>query len=117
MPISRDSLLSLEAYAKARPALRAEIIEHKKRRVVHLGNHVTLLFEDEKTLRYQVQEMLRAEKFSGKRAYRMNSTPTTRWCPMAPTSRRRCSAICVKRRSLGVRKSNPRQQASARPCE
>jgi hypothetical protein len=62
MPITRDSLLTLEAYAKARPALRAEVIEHKKIRNVQLGNHVSLLFEDELTLRYQVQEMLRIEK-------------------------------------------------------
>jgi Protein of unknown function (DUF3501) len=62
MPILRESLLSLEAYAKARPVLRAEIIQHKKIRSVRLGNHVTLLFEDEQTLRYQVQEMLRIEK-------------------------------------------------------
>jgi hypothetical protein len=62
MAISRDSLLTLEAYAKARPTLRAEIIRHKKIRNVQLGNHVSLLFEDEKTLRYQVQEMLRIEK-------------------------------------------------------
>ena len=62
MAISRDSLMTLEAYAKARPALRAEIIRHKKTRSVQLGNHLSLLFEDEKTLRYQVQEMLRIEK-------------------------------------------------------
>lgn len=62
MTLSRDSLMTLEAYAKARPALRAEIIEHKKARNVQLGNHLSLLFEDEKTLRYQVQEMLRIEK-------------------------------------------------------
>ncbi|MDR3481705.1 MAG: DUF3501 family protein [Burkholderiaceae bacterium] len=62
MAISRDSLMTLEAYAKARPALRAEIIRHKKIRNVQLGNHLSLLFEDEKTLRYQVQEMLRIEK-------------------------------------------------------
>ncbi len=62
MPIARDSLLTLEAYAKARPALRADIIQHKKTRSVHLGEHLNLLFEDEKTLRYQVQEMLRIEK-------------------------------------------------------
>jgi hypothetical protein len=62
MPITRDSLLTLEAYAKARPALRAAVIEHKKIRNVQLGNHVSLLFEDEMTLRYQVQEMLRIEK-------------------------------------------------------
>lgn len=62
MAISRDSLLTLEAYAKARPAMRSEVILHKKNRSVHLGNHVTLLFENELTLRYQVQEMLRIEK-------------------------------------------------------
>ncbi|OGB22867.1 MAG: hypothetical protein A3I66_13290 [Burkholderiales bacterium RIFCSPLOWO2_02_FULL_57_36] len=62
MPISRESLLTLEAYAKARPGLRAEVIKHKKNRKVELGNHLSLLFEDEMTLRYQVQEMLRIEK-------------------------------------------------------
>jgi hypothetical protein len=62
MVIQRDSLMTLEAYAKARPALRTEVIEHKKIRTVQLGNHVSLLFEDEMTLRYQVQEMLRIEK-------------------------------------------------------
>ncbi|HEY8102563.1 MAG TPA: DUF3501 family protein [Burkholderiaceae bacterium] len=62
MVIQRGSLMTLEAYARARPALRAEVIEHKKIRTVQLGNHVSLLFEDEMTLRYQVQEMLRIEK-------------------------------------------------------
>jgi hypothetical protein len=60
--IERGSLLTLEAYSKARPAMRAEVIVHKKKRLVALGNHVSLLFEDETTLRYQVQEMLRIEK-------------------------------------------------------
>lgn len=62
MVLTPEKLLTLEAYAKARPALRAEIIQHKKNRSVQLGNHVTLLFEDELTVRYQVQEMLRIEK-------------------------------------------------------
>jgi hypothetical protein len=62
MAITRESLLTLEAYSKARPKMRAQIIEHKKIRMVHLGNHLSLLFEDEATLRYQVQEMLRIEK-------------------------------------------------------
>ena len=60
--IRRDSLLSLEAYARERNAFRARVIEHKKHRTVHLGEHVTLLFEDELTIRYQVQEMLRIER-------------------------------------------------------
>ena len=58
----RDSLLTLEAYAKARTDFRARVIAHKKRRAVHLGDHLTLLFEDELTVRYQIQEMLRIEK-------------------------------------------------------
>lgn len=60
--ITRDSLMTLEAYAKARPQLRREMIEHKKTRKIPLGSHLTLLFEDERTVRYQVQEMLRIEK-------------------------------------------------------
>ena len=60
--ITRDSLMTLESYAKARPAMRAEVMAHKKNRMVELGGHVTLIFEDEKTMRYQIQEMLRAER-------------------------------------------------------
>jgi len=60
--VSRESLMTLEAYAKARPAFRARVLEHKKNRKVGLGAHVTLLFEDELTVRYQIQEMLRIEK-------------------------------------------------------
>jgi hypothetical protein len=60
--ISRDSLMTLEAYAKSRKEFRAKVIAHKKNRTVHLGEHVTLLFEDELTIRYQVQEMLRVER-------------------------------------------------------
>jgi hypothetical protein len=60
--LDRDSMMTLEAYAKARKDFRARVIAHKKARTVHLGEHVTLLFEDELTIRYQVQEMLRIEK-------------------------------------------------------
>ena len=60
--LSRASLMTLEAYAKARKEFRARVIVHKKNRTVHLGEHMTLIFEDELTMRYQVQEMLRAEK-------------------------------------------------------
>jgi hypothetical protein len=60
--LTTADLLSLEAYAKARPQIRARIMEHKKNRIVHLGDHVTLIFEDSLTISYQVQEMLRAER-------------------------------------------------------
>jgi len=60
--ITRENLLSLEVYARERNEFRAKVIEHKKHRTVRLGEHVTLLFEDELTIRYQVQEMLRIER-------------------------------------------------------
>ena len=60
--ISRDTLLTLEAYARQRNDFRARVIAHKKNRTVRLGEHVTLIFEDELTIRYQIQEMLRIEK-------------------------------------------------------
>jgi hypothetical protein len=60
--IKRESLLSLETYARERNAFRAKVLAHKKNRTVHLGGHVTLQFEDELTIRYQVQEMLRIER-------------------------------------------------------
>jgi hypothetical protein len=60
--IKREDLLSLEAYARERSAFRARVMEHKKRRAVPLGSHLTLQFEDELTIRYQVQEMLRIER-------------------------------------------------------
>ena len=60
--LSPADLMTLEAYAKSRKDFRAQVIAHKKTRTVHLGDHVTLIFEDELTIRYQVQEMLRIEK-------------------------------------------------------
>ena len=60
--IDRGSLMSLETYARERPGFRAKVLEHKKKRTLRLGGHVTLHFEDELTIRYQVQEMLRIER-------------------------------------------------------
>ena len=54
--------MTLETYARERPQFRAKVMAHKKHRTVHLGEHVSLLFEDELTIRYQVQEMLRVER-------------------------------------------------------
>ena len=53
---------TLDQYQKQRPALRQAIIEHKKNRRVALGPNASLYFEDYMTMKYQVQEMMRAEK-------------------------------------------------------
>lgn len=60
--ISPETLMPLEKYAKSRPEFRAKVIAHKRDRTISLGGNVTLIFEDELTIRYQVQEMLRAER-------------------------------------------------------
>jgi len=60
--ITAESLMSLEQYAKARKGFRERVLAHKKNRTVQLGEHVTLVFEDELTMRYQIQEMLRVER-------------------------------------------------------
>ena len=62
MTITRDSLLTLEAYSKIRKSSKPEAIAHRKRRSVHLGEHMTLQFEDEHTIRRQIQDMLHIEK-------------------------------------------------------
>ncbi|HNK20202.1 MAG TPA: DUF3501 family protein, partial [Piscinibacter sp.] len=58
MSITRDSLLTLEAYAKIRKSSKPEVIAHRRLRSVALGEHVTVQFEDEQTIRRQIQEML-----------------------------------------------------------
>lgn len=62
MSIIRDSLLTLEAYAKIRKSSKPDAIAHRRLRSVHLGEHLTLQFEDERTIRRQIQEMLFIEK-------------------------------------------------------
>ena len=60
--IDRDSLMTLEAYAKVRKSMRPQFIAHRKLRSVPLGEHINVQFEDEETIRRQIQEMLHIEK-------------------------------------------------------
>ena len=61
-PITRDNLLTLEAYAKIRNDFRTQVMAHKKTRKISLGENITLIFEDALTIRYQIQEMLHVER-------------------------------------------------------
>ncbi len=60
--ITPDSLLTLEAYSKIRKSSRPQAIAHRWLRTVRLGEHVGVQFEDEQTIRRQIQEMLHIEK-------------------------------------------------------
>ena len=60
--LTPQDLFTLEAYARERAAFRARVLAHKQARIVHVGEHVTLVFEDRLTIQYQIQEMLRVER-------------------------------------------------------
>jgi hypothetical protein len=60
--LSTADLMSLEQYARERPAFRARVLAHKRDRQLAVGPHCTWCFEDRLTIQYQVQEMLRAER-------------------------------------------------------
>ena len=60
--LERKDLWSLEEYSEKREAFRAEVLKHRGNRRVLLGGHVLLVFEDQITIKYQIQEMLRIEK-------------------------------------------------------
>jgi hypothetical protein len=60
--ITRESLMTLEAYSVARKEFRSKVMAHKRLRTVAIGANVTVVFEDELTMRYQIQEMLRVER-------------------------------------------------------
>jgi len=60
--LTRDDLFTLEAYSTQRATLRKTALAHKRARTLHLGVHMTLLFEDRITVQAQVQEMLRIER-------------------------------------------------------
>src|SRR6059058_2561393 len=60
--LAAGDLMSLEQYARERPAFRAQVLRHKAERQLAVGPNATWCFEDRLTVQYQVQEMLRAER-------------------------------------------------------
>jgi len=60
--LTHEDLYSLEKYAGIRNEFRSKVMEHKKNRRVAIGAHAALYFEDQLTMQYQVQEMLRIER-------------------------------------------------------
>ncbi len=63
-PVRREEILPLEAYERARAEIRPAVLEAKRPRRIHVGEHLTLLFENTATIRYQIQEMVKAERMT-----------------------------------------------------
>ena len=60
--LTKESLWSLEEYSNRREEFRQKVLDYKKVRRIQLGDHLYMMFEDETTIKYQIQEMLRIEK-------------------------------------------------------
>jgi len=61
-PVERNEIVDYATYEEMRDEFRAEVMKAKALRRVHIGEHLTLLFENHLTIRYQIQEMIRAER-------------------------------------------------------
>ena len=60
--LAADTLMNIIEYEKVRHTYRQDIIAYKKNRRISLGPNVMLTFENEKTLTFQIQEIMRAER-------------------------------------------------------
>ena len=61
-PVERNEIVDYATYEDERDAFRAEVMNIKAPRRVHIGDYLTLLVENHTTIRYQIQEMVRAER-------------------------------------------------------
>ena len=85
--IALTDLLSIEEYNAQRPAIRQSMMDHKQTRRLPLGDNASIHFEDYMVMRYQVLELIRAEKYGELRTLKVNSKPITRSFPMVKTSK------------------------------
>jgi len=60
--VARDEILDYVTYEEQRDAVRDAAMRTKAARRVHVGPHLTFLFENHDTIRYQVLEMVRTER-------------------------------------------------------
>jgi hypothetical protein len=100
--LTAADLFSLEEYSRIRPEFREKAIAHKKERMVSLGDHVTLFFEDALTIKYQIQEMLRIEK-----AFEQNAIQDelNAYNPLIPTGRDLKATMMIEYGDPDIRKT------------
>src|SRR5437667_9878506 len=60
--VKRAEIVDYVTYEDMRAQFRAEVMKAKELRRIHIGEYLTLLFENHLTVRYQIQEMVRAER-------------------------------------------------------
>jgi hypothetical protein len=101
LPITPDSLMTLEAYHKFRKQHKADVIAHRKLRSIHLGEHINLQFESELSIRYQIQEMLRIEKIFEEESIQDEINVYT---PLVPTGKNWKATMMIEYPNVDERK-------------
>ena len=61
-PVKREEILDYITYTEKRSELQSSVLKQKEPRRIHLGESLTFLFENTDTVRYQIQEMMKAEQ-------------------------------------------------------
>jgi hypothetical protein len=88
-----DDISDLRAYERVRDDFRRDVIALKRRRRVALGDFVTILFENERTIRFQIQEMARAEKLISDEAI---ETELRIYNPLIPEPGQLCATLFIE---------------------
>jgi len=91
--LTLDDISDLRAYERERDAFRRDVIALKRRRRVPLGELVTLLFENTQTVRFQIQEMARAEKLITDEAIQ---TELGIYNPLIPEPGQLCATLFIE---------------------
>ena len=91
--LTLDDIADLREYEREREAFRADVIALKKRRRISLGPFVTLLFENRDTIRFQIQEMARAERMLTDEAIQ---TELDIYNPLIPEPGRLCATLFIE---------------------
>jgi hypothetical protein len=91
--LTLDDIADLRAYEREREDFRREVIDLKRRRRVPLGEFVTLLFENATTIRFQIQEMARAERLLSDQAI---ETELRIYNPLVPSPGQLCATLFVE---------------------
>jgi hypothetical protein len=91
--LTLDDIADLRAYERERDDFRRHVIALKKKRRVAVGPHVTLLFEHRDTIRFQIQEMARAEKILSDEAIQ---TELDIYNPLIPEPGHLCATLFIE---------------------
>jgi hypothetical protein len=91
--LTLDDIADVRAYERQRDSFRPHVIELKRRRRVHLGTIITLVFENRDTVRFQIQEMARVEKLTTDAEIQ---TELDIYNPMIPNPGQLCATMFIE---------------------